>query len=336
MEDRLEDWDIFISHASEDKEDFVQPLADALAAFGVRVWYDKFTLKIGDSLSRSIDRGLSKSNYGLIVLSPSFISKSWPEYELRGLTARELSGDKIILPIWHNVSHRDILNFSPPLADKLAVDSKSLTPLQIAIEVIKVIRPDIFTRILRRIAYYQRLEGAEVRQIALKDIKPSPIQHPTLPPEMIGRIRLIRATLLDVYGCTMEFWIDGFRRDAHPSGEIAYWEHVSAVYCEYINMHPEISTENRSDVFGIILSIGNSSDEEHLKSRAKNLPKGSIDDLRSLWASAIPLFEFESDSSVFKDQIVDADIIPERLGDKEHFPNDLPEALIREIIEATK
>jgi TIR domain len=92
-------WDLFISHASEDKKDFVQPLASALDALGVRVWYDASTLKLGDSLSRSIDQGLAKSDYGLVVLSPAFLSKQWPEYEIRGLTARELSGGKVILPI---------------------------------------------------------------------------------------------------------------------------------------------------------------------------------------------------------------------------------------------
>jgi len=73
------------SHASEDKEALVQPLATALAAFGVRAWYDEFTLEAGDSLSRSIDRGLADSRFGVVVLSPSFILKPWPEYELRGL-----------------------------------------------------------------------------------------------------------------------------------------------------------------------------------------------------------------------------------------------------------
>src|SRR5712691_812752 len=97
-------WDLFISHASEDKKTFVEPLASALRDFGVRVWYDDFTLNVGDSLSRSIDNGLSRSDFGLVVLSPAFFEKKWPEYELRGLTAKEIAGSKVLLPIWHNVS----------------------------------------------------------------------------------------------------------------------------------------------------------------------------------------------------------------------------------------
>lgn len=58
-------WDLFISHAVEDKKSFVEPLALALSRFGLKVWYDDYTLKIGDSLSRSIDEGLAHSKYGL-------------------------------------------------------------------------------------------------------------------------------------------------------------------------------------------------------------------------------------------------------------------------------
>lgn len=84
-------WDVFISHASEDKGNFVRPLSEALKDLGVKVWYDEFTLQPGDSLSRSIDKGLAKSKFGVVVLSKHFIKKPWPEYELRaGLRGRPL------------------------------------------------------------------------------------------------------------------------------------------------------------------------------------------------------------------------------------------------------
>lgn len=75
-------WDVFISHAWEDKEEVAHPLAEALKAKGLSVWYDKFTLKIGDSLRQSIDNGLSKSRYGVVILSKSFFAKKWPKNEL--------------------------------------------------------------------------------------------------------------------------------------------------------------------------------------------------------------------------------------------------------------
>jgi KaiC/GvpD/RAD55 family RecA-like ATPase len=119
-------WDIFISHATEDKEKFVRPLAIALRAYGLEVWYDEFTLSFGDSLSASIDKGLASSRFGLVVLSPHFIKKKWTRRELRGLIDRDVHEEKIILPIWHNVTRSEVSAFSPPLADIIALDTSVL------------------------------------------------------------------------------------------------------------------------------------------------------------------------------------------------------------------
>lgn len=117
-------YDAFISHASEDKDAFVRPLAHKLIEHHVSVWYDEFSLNIGDSLRRSIDRGLSQSRYGIVVLSPSFFKKQWSQWELDGLVARQNAGQEgVILPVWHEVDTQEVLQYSPPLADKLAVSS---------------------------------------------------------------------------------------------------------------------------------------------------------------------------------------------------------------------
>ncbi|MDV7213583.1 TIR domain-containing protein [Azotobacter beijerinckii] len=117
------EYDLFISHASEDKEELVRPLAVALEGLGVKVWYDEFTLKVGDSLRRSIDGGLSNSRFGTVILSSSFFSKNWTQYELDGMTAKEMGGRKMILPIWHKVTKNEVMKFSPTLADKVALNS---------------------------------------------------------------------------------------------------------------------------------------------------------------------------------------------------------------------
>lgn len=72
-------YDVFISHATEDKEEIVRPLATALVVRGLRVWYDEFELRIGDSLRRKIDAGLANSRFGVVVLSPNFFAKNWPQ-----------------------------------------------------------------------------------------------------------------------------------------------------------------------------------------------------------------------------------------------------------------
>lgn len=122
--DNVPDWigyDAFICHASEDKEDFVRPLAEELANKNFYIWYDEFELTVGDSLRESIDRGLRKSAYGIVVLSKSFFSKEWTQYELNGLVNREMSGEKVILPVWYKIGREEIVEYSPPLADKVAV-----------------------------------------------------------------------------------------------------------------------------------------------------------------------------------------------------------------------
>jgi TIR domain len=117
-------FDLFISHAREDKESVVRPLAKWLQTAGLKVRYDEFTLTLGDSLSRSIDRGLADTEFGLVILSPRFFSKNWTRRELAGLVARETGEDrKIILPAWHEVGAEDVRKFSPPLANKLTIST---------------------------------------------------------------------------------------------------------------------------------------------------------------------------------------------------------------------
>jgi hypothetical protein len=113
-------WDVFISHASEDKP-YVEPLAKALEAAGVSVWYDRLVLEWGDDLRPMIDNGLVNCRYGIVILSKAFLAKKkWTEHELNGLFAREQAGKKLVLPIWHGITRDDLLQYSPALADRLA------------------------------------------------------------------------------------------------------------------------------------------------------------------------------------------------------------------------
>jgi len=138
------DWDVFISHASEDKESFVRPLAKGLQACGLRVWFDEFTLMVGDSLRRSIDRGLARSKFGIVVISPNFLRKEWPQKELDGLIARENGSAKVLLPVWHEIDADGIKKFSPILADRVAVSSAKGLDYVVA-ELLRVIRPEAST-----------------------------------------------------------------------------------------------------------------------------------------------------------------------------------------------
>lgn len=133
------EWDVFISHATDDKDDVVRPLAVALQERGLAVWYDEFELRIGSSLRRNIDQGLAKSRFGVVVLSPSFFSKNWPQYELDGLVTREMTGEQIILPLWHKLTKAEVAAASPSLADKVARTTSDLTVDEIAAEIAEVV-----------------------------------------------------------------------------------------------------------------------------------------------------------------------------------------------------
>ena len=133
------EFDVFISHASEDKDEVARPLAAALQSGGLRVWYDEFELRIGDSLRRKIDKGLASSRFGVVVLSKSFFAKGWPNYELDGLVTRAVSGEQVILPIWHDITKQELISYSPPLADKVARSTATHTIEEIAAEIIELI-----------------------------------------------------------------------------------------------------------------------------------------------------------------------------------------------------
>jgi len=114
--------DVFISHAFEDKDEVARPLYEALKARGRRVWLDEAELTLGDSLRQSIDKGLARCRYGVVILSPSFLGKVWPQRELDGLIAREVaSGEKAVLPIWHEIEADEVARHSPLLAGRIAV-----------------------------------------------------------------------------------------------------------------------------------------------------------------------------------------------------------------------
>ena len=137
-------YDFFISHASEDKEDFVRQLAEALQSRGAAIWYDEITLDWGDKLRRKIDQGLANSRYGIVVLSEHFFKKEWPQRELDGLVALETASpnQKRVLPIWHKVSKDEVAKYSPTLADTIALNTSVYSSEEIADKMMALIQEE--------------------------------------------------------------------------------------------------------------------------------------------------------------------------------------------------
>lgn len=138
-----EQYDFFISHASEDKDSVVRPLVNALHQKGVTVWYDEFSLKVGDSLRETIDLGLKNSKYGIVVLSESFFLKKWPEYELNSLHNKSMNGKNAILPVWHQVDQSIVSKYSLSLGEKMALSTDKNTPDMLAEKFAKLINQQL-------------------------------------------------------------------------------------------------------------------------------------------------------------------------------------------------
>jgi TIR domain len=116
-------WDVFISHASEDKEEVARPLATLLQDKGLRVWLDEQQIVLGDSLSQSIGDALVFSRFGALILSPTFFDKDYPQQEKQALLARQRARGRFILPILHKIDRDTLLDREPLLADYLSVST---------------------------------------------------------------------------------------------------------------------------------------------------------------------------------------------------------------------
>jgi uridine kinase len=134
--------DVFISHASEDKESVVLPLSEILKSYGISVWLDINEIGLGTGLRRRIDHGLANSKFGVVILSPSFFNKEWTQKELDALVSREDGKHEIILPVLHNLSRDDVKQRSPLLADKLSV-ATTVGLDKVAKEIVQVVTKSV-------------------------------------------------------------------------------------------------------------------------------------------------------------------------------------------------
>lgn len=248
-------WDVFISHASEDKETVARPLAEALARQGVKVWYDDFTLTIGDSLRRKIDEGLSRSTFGIVILSPSFFSKEWPQTELDGLAARQSLGKKVILPVWHKITKEDVMNYSPTLADRLAADtSKGIA--SVVNELLAVLAPgkkplsqenveDVLKRFFPMTGFFVAPD--------IPSAKLAKARAACMVPEDEIIVGLLDGAIL-VYG--KNYLLFG-RKGIYFNTGIFPGKARGILYSEFPNRRFDIANENMADeIFGTRISLG--------------------------------------------------------------------------------
>lgn len=252
------EWDLFVSHASEDKDDIVKPLVQELESYGLKVWYDEFELKIGDSLSESIDKGIIHSKNGLLIISKSFLNKNWTDYELKSFIMKETEQGGNILPIWHNVTKKDMMNRSLFLADKFALSS-SMGVKKLAIKILQKIRPDILSsyalKSAVRNAYAE--ENGKSEKVSIEELRDGKIVHKSLPNYILASSFLISQIFSDVWDSDFNDFIENLARDWDYDREFFIWNVITSSYLMFIRNN-KISfddTKKKRKVFGDLVNL---------------------------------------------------------------------------------
>lgn len=130
----LPKYDVFLSHANADKQDFVDELYNSLNKLGVKIFYDKESLEWGDNWKDRILDGTKKAEFAIIVISENFFGREWTETELSAFLNRQnQNGQKLILPIVHNITNEDLKNKYPKVAEIQAIDSQTYSCDEIAL-----------------------------------------------------------------------------------------------------------------------------------------------------------------------------------------------------------
>lgn len=135
-----QEYDVFLSHASEDKDDIARPLQEALAARDIVVWFDEINIKVGQSIRQEIERGIARARFGVVVISPDFFAKQWTQSELDALFGKKTtSGENLILPVWHRVTKDQVQAQSPLLSGILALNSSVMGVEEMADAIAEVV-----------------------------------------------------------------------------------------------------------------------------------------------------------------------------------------------------
>lgn len=117
------EYDAFISHAVEDKIPIANELCAKLEAAGLKIWYSGKELGVGDSIEKTIEKGLNRSRYGIVVFSPTYLAKNWTIREFYTLLAKEIEEQKVILPVLYNITPDELKNKDLVMADRFAVNA---------------------------------------------------------------------------------------------------------------------------------------------------------------------------------------------------------------------
>ncbi len=227
-------WDLFISHSSEDKDTIVRDLARLLDNLGVKVWYDEFTLKIGDSLTQKIDEGLVDSSFGVVIISKAFLNKKWTDYEYRSLLSKEDTFKKVILPIWHNISIEEVKEYSLFLADKFALDTNRQSIEEIVKKLLEIVRPDLYESFNRLLLFKKITQNGDAKKVDILKLKWGDRQRDNLTQAQINRIKSFYYSIGQMFETNLDDTLNCYLYDHHPDREIHVWEMMNVTFIEFL------------------------------------------------------------------------------------------------------
>lgn len=258
MKNSEKKYDVFISYASEDKDSFVRTLAVELERYSIRVWYDEFTMKLGDSLTKLIDAGLQSCRYGVIVLSKHFLEKNWPDYEYRSLLSRQVNGENVILPLLYGISVDDVRAYSLYLADIKSLSVGNEDVANAAMAILKVVRPDVWERVKMEVVLKNAVAEAQSAVVPMSQILQQTTRQSVLTRQQIIRAKAIYYGIGRHIGKSFPDYIFTYELDLVPEREIQSWEIMNACYLEIIDSYPSLSEREIKELFKalLLLSLG--------------------------------------------------------------------------------
>lgn len=259
----MKKWDVFISHAFEDKDMIARPIANALSGLGIEVWFDEFCFAAGDNIRAKMDEGLANSRYGIVILSKNFMEKYWTNYEMDGLlTFDSIDNDMRIIPIWHNIEKCDLAKYSPSLVMRYGLFS-SMEFNKLVLSILQKVNPDLCTEVQRRkLVSDTHKKVMEVQYVDSRTLLDGPRIKEKLPIELLTRLTLVYVSIGKYHKSSYDEWIDGFLRDLNPSQETHIWENIALIFnqaASYLDSKREADLEH---LFLYCANIYNNEPEE--------------------------------------------------------------------------
>ncbi len=150
-------YDVFLSHSSKDKA-VVRPIAERLRDDGLRVWFDEWEIKPGDSVPAKIEEGLEHSRVLILCMSSAAFGSDWAELESGTFRFRDpLNKDRRFIPL-----RLDDAPIKGSLAQFLYIDWRSQDREAECAKLLESCRPD----------------GKPRTEIAESDLHPTPNPAP--------------------------------------------------------------------------------------------------------------------------------------------------------------